>query len=445
MKKILATLAAAIALSLFAQSGHAAFTLYDLARDSMYIARGEFTSLQRTGEGDLLTLRCNTWIKNWSGATLEEGAEVVLQPFEKHRADGALGRDVIVGFNVINGKYYFNNSPYAWRSFYFESSDHAADGLNRNEQALRNFVNINRPYDEAIRNELRKRLVLQSLQYEGEWDEERFPGLKDAWTAELLNQMSWAGTVAARDAAKAFVDHPVFRWTLSDTQMQQVGLLLKGSHPGSIERSFMLEIVRRNPEVHPDLNTMLIMLREESMDFCVGKLAVLFHQHENREAVISAVGDMAVQRENKQARVNALQTLAALADNTGLPYVHTVLSAEQAFGNDKEKFDKDAVRGALKALKKMRDTSSEAVLESYLASEQCKASWELTRRAWIAYSLIDSDNTNARITNLVNVEKNRGEQKDKRLLQFIGNLLPATPQHPNQEVKREIVQVFNED
>jgi hypothetical protein len=445
MKKILATLAAAIALSLFAQSGHAAFTLYDLARDSMYIARGEFVSLQRTGEGDLLTLRCNTWIKNWSGEALEQGAEVVLQPFEQHHADGALGRDVIVGFNLINGKYYFNNSPFAWRSFYFENSDHAVDGLARNEQALRNFVDINRPYDEGIRAELGKRLIMQSLQYEGEWDEDRFPGLKDAWTTELLNQMGWAGTVAARDAAKAFVDHPVFRWTLSETQMQQVGTLLKSSQSGSLERSYMLEIVRRDTAAHPSLNTMMGMLREETMDFCVGKLSALIFQHADREAVISAVGDMAVQRENTQARINALQTLAALADNTALPYVHSILATEQAMGNDKEKFDKDAVRGALKALKKMRDTSSEAVLEAYLASEQCKASRELTKRAWIAYSLIDSNNTNARIATEFNTEKNRGEMTDKGHVRFLAMLLPGTAENPTQKIKREIIQVFNED
>ncbi len=441
MNKILATLTAAIALSLFAQSGHAAFTLYDLARDSMYIARGEFTSLERTSQGDRLTLRCDTWIKNWSGETLENRAEVVLEPFEHHPADAALGRDVIVGFNLINGKYYFNMAPYAWRSFYFENADHAENGLDRNEQALRNFVAINAPHQANIEEELRQRLVRQSLEYEGNWTEDKFPGLWTSWKEELLNQMAWRGTIAARDAAKAFVSHPVFKFKLTAQEKERVGALLKSSQPGSVERSYMLELVRADKHAHPDLETMLGMLREETADYCVGKLAVLFHMHDDREAVVSAIGEMAVDRSQQRPRVNALQTLAAMKDASALPFVHGVLTNEQARGAEREKFDKDAVRGALNALKAIRNTESAEVLESYIASEQCTASWELTQRAWIAYSVIDSDRTNKAIQEEF-VRVRQAKPVNSARLRLMARLLNTSPE---QKIKRELIQVFNED
>ncbi len=424
MKKILATLAAAATITVCAQSANAAFTLFDLAKDSMYVARGEFTELERTNGGDRLTLRCNNLLKG----DLAPGTTLVLESFEPAPADEALGRDVIVGFNLINGKYYFNLHPYSWRSFYFEDTDEAADGLNRNETAIKNFVSINAPHQAVIERELRKRLEYGTLAYEGEYDK----ALVNEWKAELLRQLSAKGSVAARDAAKAFIDHALFRNTLTVEEIQYVGSLVKGSQIGSLERSYMLEIIRNEFSAHPPLATQLVMLREETTQMCVGKLSNLFSAVENREAVIAAIGEMAAaQSEPTQVRVNALQTLAAMRDLTALPYVHTALLGEQNASD----FNKDVVRGALKALRRLHSADNEALLETYIATEQCQTSWELTRRAWIAYSMIDSTNTNIKIRQRFQATS----ANDVAHRKFFGRLLESN------KVSRELLMVFNED
>lgn len=428
MKKLILTMATGAVMALCAQSASAAFTLFDLAKDSMYVARGEFTELERTSEGDRLTLRCDNLLKG----DLAPGTTLVLESFEPAPADEALGRDVIVGFNLMNGKYYFNLHPYSWRSFYFEDMDHAQDGMARNEAALKRFIDINRPYQAVIERELRKRLEYGTLAYEGEFTNENAPGLKDAWKAELLAQMAQKGTIAARDAAKAFVDHSLFRYTLNADELRYVGSIVAKSEVGSIERSYMLEIIRNEFSAHPELPVLLKMLREETTDYCVGKLANLFNVVEDRQAVIETVGTMAADKsEATQVRINALQTLGALKDLTALPHVHAALLGEQNAAD----FNKDVVRGALKALRRLNSTDSEALLEAYIATEQCQASWELTRRAWIAYSMIDSTNTNAKIHQRFLATS----ANDVAHRKFFGRLLEGN------KLNRELLMVFNED
>lgn len=420
MKKIFAMLAVLV---LGAQAATAAFTLYDLARDSMYVARGEFIELERTAGGDRLHLRCDKLLKG----DLATGGTVVLEAFEPAPADEALGRDVLVGFNLINGKYYFNMHPYAWRSFYFEETDEAADGMNQNEACLTRFIDINRPHQATIEAELRKRLEFQTLAYEGQFSNE----LINEWKAELLAQMTRKGTVAARDAAKAFVDHTLFRNTLTTEEMQYVGGLLKNSQPASLERSYMLEIVRNEFSAHPSLNVLVTMLREETADYCVGKLSNLFSAVEDRAKVVGTIGAMAADgAETTQIRVNALQTLAAIRDLAGLPHVQTALSGEMERG---EGFNKDVVRGCLKAMRRLASESSAELLQAYIATEQCSNSWELTRRAWIAYSLIDSATTNQVVE-----DKFKATPKSSVAhRQFYGRL--------NNKINRELIMVFNED
>lgn len=422
MKKTLATLAALV---LCAQTASAAFTLYDLARDSMYVARGEFIELERTAGGDRLHLRCDKMLKG----DMAPGAEVILEAFEPAPADSALGRDVLVGFNLINGKYYFNLHPYAWRSFYFEESDPAPNGMNQNEECLTRFIDINRPHKATIESELRKRLELQTLEYEGQFSNE----LINEWKAELLAQMARPGTVAARDAAKAFIDHTLFRNTLTVEEMRYVGSLLKASNPGTLERSYMLEIVRNEASAHPSLAVMVGMLREETADYCVGKLSNLFSAVEDRAKVIGTVGAMAADStESVQVRINALQTLAAMGDVSAVAFVQSALTGEMERGGD---FNKNIVRGSLKALRRLSSESSTELLEAYIATEQCSASWELTRRAWIAYAMIDSNATNTKIRQVFDATPKTEVAKRK----FFGRLLDIN------KINRELLMVFNED
>jgi hypothetical protein len=89
----------------------------------------------------------------------------------------------------------------------------------------------------------------------------------------------------------------------------------------------------------------------------------------------------------------------------------------------------------------MRHSSSESVLETYLASEQCRTSWELTRRTWIAYSMIDSERTNKVLSMELETEKAVRPVRKGRL-QFLARLMPATD---GTKVKRDLIIVHNED
>ena len=63
MRKAIATLAVITVMTLVSTALQANFTMFDMAKDSMYIVRGEYTGLERTQKGDRLTLRCDVIIK----------------------------------------------------------------------------------------------------------------------------------------------------------------------------------------------------------------------------------------------------------------------------------------------------------------------------------------------------------------------------------------------
>ncbi len=250
MRKVLYSLATMTALALMASPCFAGFTLFDTAKDTMFIGRGEFTSLERTNKGDRLVFRCDTAIKG------SISGEVTLEPFEVANADAALGREAIVGFDLINGKYYFSSTNLRRGVFMQE------DGIEQCELALKSLVAINGPYQPLIESELRKRLEYQSLAYEGEFPAE----LMDAWKVELVKQCKLHGSAAARDAAKCLFEHNLFKGKVTLADLQKVALevpLTPPPHlptpppsapvPGSVERSKFMMLAWRCPDRHrPD-------------------------------------------------------------------------------------------------------------------------------------------------------------------------------------------------
>lgn len=422
MRKAIATFAVLMLTVLLSSALHANFTMFDLAKDSMFIARGEFTSLERTNVGDRMTLRCDEVIKG----NLLPGAEVTLEAFEPAPADEGLGREVIVCFNLVNGKHYFLNHPFAWRSFIFETDDVAANGLNQNELALRNFLAINAPYQAEIEQQLRRRLELENLGFMGEFNAD----LMSAWKAELLNQVAWAGTRAARDAAKAMVEHPLFKGTLSIAEIERVGSLLPASAAGDIERAYMLELVRNTNSAHPAFNLQIQMLLEETSQACVGKLSNLMLAVENRQNVLERLGTIATDRGlPAQSRVNALQVLQALKDTDGLPWVHQAIIGEL----EAPDFHKEVMRRALSALRSTPDASNVPVLNLCIESSIFAESWELTQRAWIAYAMVDNGETNATI------RSKYASAQTKGMKFFFQKLLPEN------KIIRKLMLVHKED
>lgn len=421
MRKLTAMMMMAGGAALLSGALDANFTVFDLSKDSMFIVRGEFTTLERTVAGDRLSLQCAEVIKG----ELPVGGEVVLEAFEKAPADEALGREVIVCFHRVQDSYYFVNHPFGWRSFIFEESDVAPAGLDMNETAIRNFLAINQPHQEVIVGELRKRLQLQDAGFMGQFE----PALIEAWKAELLRQVAWSGTRAAMDAAKALCEHPLFRGKLSVAEIEKVGTLLPASAVGTIERSYMLEIVRNQNSAHPQLPTLLQMLREETTDFCVGKLSNLLFAVSNRESVLAAVGEIAGNFSlSSQARANALQIFEALKDVNGLSYVHAAIMAELERG---EAFSKPVMRRAMRALRSTPDASSMEVLEICLAHESFSSSWELTQWGWLAYSMINTDATNAKIREQFNATTHGKKRFFQKLLpenQIVRKLMIIHPE-----------------
>lgn len=407
MKKILNILAVAFGVSLLAGAAHANFTLFDMAKDSMYIARGEFVSLERTGVGDRLTLRCDKLIKG----ELAVGTQVALEVFEPAPADEALGRDVIVGFNLIHGKYYFLHHPTAQRgAFYFETDDKAANGLDQSERALRNFIAINAPHTEAILQQLRLRLQLESQAYEGVFE----TSLIDAWKAELLNEMAWSGTWAARDAAKALVDHDLFKGNCTPDEIDRVGAMIPASEVGGIGRAYMLERVRHQKSAHPALSALVAIVREETSQACVGKTSNLLLAHEDRAKVLAEMGAIINDTlATPQMRCNALQILGALRDKNGLSFVHDAIRAEMNRGNDNSK---PILRRAFDALKTTPGEASIGVITDFQASEICTKSWEMTQYSWIAMSMIDTEATNQKVALQLSKETNPQRRKFYQLL-----------------------------
>lgn len=422
MQKIIATVAVMMLMTVLAGTVHANFTIFDLSKDSMVIARGEFTGLQRTTMGDRLTLRCDEVIMG----SVAAGENIALEPFEFAGSDAALGRDVIVFCYPAEGKYYYMNHPYTWRSYIFETDDEAADGLDRNEQAIRNFLAINAPHADVILAQLCERLESMDMAFAGVYD----ASLINEWKAELLIQAGWAGTRASKDAAKALCESELFKGTLTEPELMLIGSLLPSSAVGTLERSYMLELVRTQTSAHPGFPTLVNMMREETSQACVGKLSNLMSVVEDRQMVLETVGTIATNRlEVPQARVNALQTLQALADTDGLPHVHAAIVGEL----EATDFNKDVMRRALSALRSTPDSSSVPVLNLCLGNGIFQESWELQQRAWVAYAMVDSKETNDKLLqNFLNADTAGKQFWFKKLL-------------PENQIIRKLIIIHHED
>lgn len=379
MRKVIYSLAMMTALSLMASPCFAGFTLFDTAKDAMFIGRGEFTSLERTNKGDRLVFRCDSAIKG------SISGEVTLEPFEVAPADEALGREAIVGFDLINGKYYFSATNQRRGVFMKE------EGIDHCEKALTALIAINAPHQPMIEAELRKRLEYQNMAYEGEFPQE----LLDSWKSELVRQCKLHGSAAARDAAKCLLEHGLFKGKVTLSDMQLIAPEVPLTPAGSTERSFMILVIRNENSVHPGFETLLTMLKEETADFNVGRLAELFNAKDHG-AVFAAMDTIVKDTDaTEQHQVNALQVLQAFRQVSTLPTVHYALKKQQDAGV--EGMRKNVARRALMAMRDTPDTSSVAALESFLGSEICGAKFEFEKRALQALAMIDTDQTNAMI------------------------------------------------
>ncbi|MCC6464897.1 MAG: hypothetical protein IT463_06100 [Planctomycetes bacterium] len=428
MRKILTSLAVTFGATVFCGALQANFTLFDMAKDAMYITRGEFVGLQRTATGDRLTVRCNEMIKG----ELALGTEVTLEAFEPAAADAALGREVIVAFNLVNGKHYFLHHPFSQRgAFYFETDDSAPNGLDQSEQSLRNFIAINQPHQEEILGELRKRLQQQDAGYEGVFN----AALTNEWKAELLRQVPLSGTWAAFDAAKALVDHDLFKGTLTVADLQVIGNALPASETGSLARAYMLEAIRNEVSAHPSHEVQMQMLRAETSQACVGKLSNLLLQYEVRAQLMTELGQMINDgAATVQQRCNALQTIEALKDAGGLPHVHGAILAEMGRGEDASK---PVLRRAFQALRAIPSETSVEPLEAFIASDLCKNSWELTQWAWVAMSKVDSEYTNQQVRDQFSQATNPRNRK------FFEALMPGS--NGNGKLHRDLLIIHPEE
>lgn len=400
MRKVINTLAMMVGMALLASPCFAGFTLFDTAKDAMFIARGEFTSLQRTNKGDRLVFRCDNALKG------SIAGEVTLEPFEVAPADAALGREAIVGFDLINGRYYFSSTNLRRGVFMAE------DGINDCEKALKGLIAINTPYQPMIEGELRKRLEYQSMAYEGEFPHE----LLQQWKVELVRHCTYHGSAAARDAAKCLLEHALFKGTLTLADLQKIGPEVPLTPAGSTERSFMILVIRNENSVHPDFETLLSMLREETADFNVGRLAELFNAKEH--PMVFAAMDAIIRNPEaaEQHQVNALQILQAFRDKSTLPTMRHALKTQQAAGVDGMR--KDVLRRALLALRDTPDASSVEDLSSFLASDICARKPEFLKRGLLALAMIDTDQTNAMLrSRYLQAKDNPGMRQFLRSLQ----------------------------
>lgn len=383
----------------YAGSLQANYTLFDLAKDSAHIVRGEFVELERTAKGDRLTIRCDKILKG----DIAANTEITLEPFEIHKADDALGREVIVGFDLLEGVYVFNKAPFAWRSFYFEETDTAPNGLDMNEKALSAFVAINALHQDEITEQLNMRSEQQDLSYEGHFSEE----LINIWKVELLKQMQLKGSWAARDAAKAVVDHDLFKNRMTVAELQQIGTIISDAQVGTLGRAYMLEAIRQEASAYPAREVLIQIVREETSQSVVGKVSNLLIVDEDRAAVLEMIGSMINgSAETTQARINAMQVLLGLRDEVGVAHVHTALQTEMESAD----FNKDIVRAALETLRAVPSEDSVTSLEAYMESDQFINSWELRQRTWIAFARIDSEYTNAKIKTAWESETNAREK-----------------------------------
>jgi len=318
------------------------------------------------------------------------------------------------------------NHPWGFRSFIFETDDVAADGLDKNERAIRNFLAINADHASEIQVELDKRNELKDLGYPGQFNAD----LIQSWKDELLKQTAWTGTRAARDAAKALCESPLFKGKLTEAELQVVGSNLPSSQPGDIGRAYMLELVRTTFSAHPAFDAQLAMMIEETSQACVGKLANLMSVVQNREMVLESVGSIASDSSvPAQSRINALQVLQGLADTAGLVYVHAAIMGEL----ENSDFDKDVLRRAFQALRSTPDTSSVPLLNVCLEHPVVTESRELTERVWIAYSMVDSPETNQQLRVRYSQAENQATKK------FFQKLLPEN------KTLRKLIIVHKED
>lgn len=157
----------------------------------------------------------------------------------------------------------------------------------------------------------------------------------------------------------------------------------------------MILVIRNENSVHPGFETLLAMLKEETADFNVGRLAELFNAKDHG-AVFAAMDTIVKDTDaTEQHQVNALQVLQAFRQVSTLPTVHYALKKQQDAGV--EGMRKNVARRALMAMRDTPDTSSVAALESFLVSEICGAKFEFEKRALQALAMIDTDQTNAMI------------------------------------------------
>jgi len=377
MRKVINSLAMMVAMALLASPCFAGFTLFDTAKDAMFIARGEFTSLQRTHNGDRLVFRCDTALKG------SISGEVTLEPFEVAPADEALGREAIVGFDLINGKYYFSSTNLRRGVFMAE------DGINDCEKALKGLITINQPHQPMIEAELRKRLEYQNLAYEGEFPAE----LIDAWKAELVKHCKLHGSAAARDAAKCLYEHGLFKTKVTLGDLQVIAPEVPLTPSGSTERSYMILVIRNENSVHPSFETLMTMLREETADFNVGRLAELFNAKDHNAVFAAMDGIVRDAGATEQQQVNALQILQAFRNVATLGTIRQALVTQQNAGV--ETMRKNVARRALLALRDIPDASSIETLSNFIASDVCAQKPEFLKRGLLALSMVDNDQTNA--------------------------------------------------
>jgi hypothetical protein len=419
MKRLSTFLAASIAAAAFAAPAFAGYTLFDTAKDSMFVGKGEFVALQRTPDGDRLTLRVSEWLK---GEMPGASVNVVIEPFDKAYNDAAIGQKAIVGFNQVNGKFY---TPFASRSIFL-----AHENLAACEDALRGLCAINKPYDAVIKQELRKRLEYRSLAYEGDFSGQ--PELLAQWREELIRHTGLVASDACRDALKCFWEHEFFKNTLTRDEKARIAKNLPRTSPGVRadvnERSFMILLLREDKDLLPDIDTQFRMLAEEVADFNVSRLAETM-QHFDRGQVLARLGEMLKNRElTAQQRDNAALVLLALKDKKGLPLLREVLASEStgAF-----KPERQVVRRVLMAMREIPDASNTGALEAFLATDFARKSREFRQHAIAAYAMVDSAETNKRLGEWLNAADNDADRA------FFRNMLDKE--------RRAIVVIHRED
>lgn len=388
MKKLMTSLGILLAGGLMAGQLHAGFTLFDTAKDSGYIARGRFISLERTANGDRLTFRVETQIK---GTLTQE--DVVIEPFSKAFEDAAVGQEAIVGLarSKVDQKYRF---PWGSRSVFL-----AHHNLQHCQTALQRLVDINANYEAAIAAELAKRAEYQDASYQGDFPQ----ALLDAWRDELLYQVSLTGSEAAKLAAQTLFQHPMFMGTVSASQLaQHVAPRVKLSPQGTMERAYLTMLIGNHTGLHPTMDELFTMLDQETGQgeiWCAGHIGGMLKLKPRVEVVNRLVALISGQTSSQQ-KLNALKVCEALRDVTTLPAIRGLILGQQELGIEA---DKPVLRGAFDVLRHTPHTSSAPALLAFMDSDVCKQDknpqswWEFTRRALLAYAMINSPQTNAQV------------------------------------------------